>query len=125
MIKRALVSVVVLLSLIATPPIAVAQTAASAGGNITFIGTGASSALVVFGVTPVPAGTCTMYGNYQFIFDASTPGGKNMYALLLELRALGHTVGFDYLYSTTPGTTQTNGCTQSTLSAVNSIYAGF
>jgi hypothetical protein len=108
----------------ATPPVALAQGSASATGAITFIGTTGNNSLVTLGITPVPtAGTCTMYGNYEFIFDAGTAGGKNMYAWLLELKALGKNVSIDYTYSTTPGTNQNSGCTLSTLAVVVNLYA--
>jgi hypothetical protein len=90
------------------------------GETITFIDQ-ISTGQIVVGVTPVPPGTCTMYGVYQFIFDATTTTGKNSLAILLTAAMTKHTISIMYTYSSVPGTDQTNGCTLATLSPAMTI----
>lgn len=78
------------------------------------------SAVVYFGVTPVPAQTCN-FNLVQLQFDTSTPQGKSWYAMLLAAKTSGKTIDIWYEPSSTPGTDQTNGCTWTTVSQVDAI----
>jgi hypothetical protein len=76
-----------------------------------------------FGVTlvpPYPTKTCSWWG-VQFRFDGTTTQGKNLYAMLLTAKTTGKPIHIWYEDSTTPGTDQTNGCTESTVSVADSI----
>jgi hypothetical protein len=90
------------------------------GETVTFMDQ-TSTGQIVVGVTPVPAGTCSMYGAYQFIFDATTTTGKNSLAILLTAITTKHPITITYTYSSVPGTNQTNGCTFATLSPALAI----
>ena len=96
-------------------PMAAAQLGSDgAFGTISFLGT-LGDGHIILGISPVPPRTCTMYGLYQFIFDSSTLGGRNMYALLLAAKMAGKNIQFDYTDSSTPGTDQSSGCSLTTL----------
>jgi hypothetical protein len=75
---------------------------------------------VYFGVSPAPANACTFY-DLNLQFDGTTAQGKNMYAMLLTAKSQGKPIDIWYEDSPTPGTNQTNGCTNATLSQVDGI----
>ncbi len=79
-----------------------------------------SGNFVEFGVGSTPAQTCSYYSD-QFRFDATTPNGKNMYALLLLVKETGQPLDIWYEDSAAPGTNQTNGCNESTMSVVDNV----
>jgi hypothetical protein len=81
---------------------------------------GSGGTIVYFGVSPAPANTCTFY-DLNLQFDGTTPQGKNMYAMLLSAKSQNKTIDIWYEDSPTPGTNQTNGCTNVTLSQVDGI----
>lgn len=72
------------------------------------------------GTVAQPGATCAMWGEY-FKFDHTTTQGKSILAFLLSAKASGKAVDLWYTVSSTPGTTQENGCTTSTISVLNGV----
>src|SRR5437763_4538745 len=85
----------------------VASAATESAGSVTVgrILISPTSGKILFGVSPVPPHTCNYYNSIQFTFDPTTTKGKNMYALLLEAKALGKVIDVYYEDSAAPGTT--------------------
>lgn len=78
------------------------------------------SGTVHFTVVNPPNATCAYWGNY-FKFDANTAGGKNMYSTLLAAKTSGKPVNINWAFSGTPGSTEANGCSESTMAQVWAI----
>ena len=89
------------------------------GATLTDVSTSADG-LVYVGTSTQPANTCNSWGWY-FVFDASTPGGKNMLASLLTAKMAGKTVNIWYSDSPVAGTNQTTGCNGSNVSTMEQI----
>jgi hypothetical protein len=89
--------------------------------SILFMGESAEG-YILFGVSSVPPDTCTVGNTWQFAFDPSTPIGKNMFVLMLTAKMTGKQVGFSYSRSTAPGTNETNGCSEWTVSVAGNMY---
>jgi len=68
-----------------------------------------------FGTTAQPGNTCSLWGEY-FKFDSTTSDGKNYLATLLTAKAAGKLASVWYVNSTAPGTNQSNGCNESSVS---------
>jgi hypothetical protein len=69
---------------------------------------------VHFGVTPQPSGTCS-YFVVHLAFDATTPKGKTMLAILMTAKAMGRTI--DIWYDDSPmAANETNGCKKTMVS---------
>lgn len=80
-----------------------------------------STGFVLFNVTgSTPAGVCTYFG-FNFRFDGTTAGGKAMLSNLLAAYSAGKSVNLSYTNSTTPGTTDANGCTEASMAVPWSI----
>jgi hypothetical protein len=75
---------------------------------------------VAIGVTAAPSGTCSNWG-FHFRFDASTSGGKNMLASLLAAKLAHNPVSIWFSESANPGTNQSNGCNNSTMSVLQAV----
>ena len=73
-----------------------------------------------FGISSPPADTCDYFGRH-FTFDATTAGGKNMLSILVAATMAKKNIDIWYEVSTTPGTTEKNGCTYNTLAKINLI----
>lgn len=67
-----------------------------------------------------PAGTCSNWGEH-FKFDSTTPGGKNMFAIILAAKASGKTINVWYGESTKAGSDQSSGCTGEYLSTLQNV----
>lgn len=75
---------------------------------------------IKFGVNNPPSDTCNYFGRH-FKFDATIPEGKNMLSIFLSALLSGKEIAIWYTPSTTPGTDQTNGCSEATLAVVSQI----
>lgn len=75
---------------------------------------------VSFGTLSQVSGVCD-YFRYQFSFDSTTEGGKSMLSFILSAKALGRPINIWYSPSQSPGTNETNGCTESILAAPSSL----
>jgi len=81
---------------------------------------GGEGTQVIVTVSPTPPKTCSYFSS-QLIFDASTPHGKIMFAILLASKAMGKPIDIWYGDSTAPGTDETNGCNSGTMSVLNNV----
>jgi hypothetical protein len=115
-----LCSAAVLFMTAATPTFAVTEYAQP--GTVLRIATlGGTGGKVVFGVSQIPAHTCTAYSSQEFVLDTSTPDGKAAYAVLLLAKATGKPIDVWYEDSTAPGTNETDGCGWTTMSVVDAV----
>lgn len=76
--------------------------------------------LAVFGTHPKPAGTSSYYWRF-FKFNATTPEGKNMLAVLLMAMDSTKKIDLWYVESTDAGKDETNGATEATLAKATCI----
>lgn len=97
-----------------------AQSGSDYAGGVTIARITTSQGKINFAVIPVPAHTCT-YFSVTFTFDATTTQGKNMYALLLEAKALNKPIDVWFTDSPVGGTNETNGCNNTTLAIASDI----
>jgi hypothetical protein len=79
-----------------------------------------SNGSVYFGLTAPLDATCSYFSDH-FRFDASTPTGKNMLAVLTAAKVSGAQVQVWYSDSIAPGTEQSNGCDPNTMAVANAI----
>jgi hypothetical protein len=75
---------------------------------------------VVFAISPRPPNVCSWGGGF-FVFDATTPIGKNVYAHLLWAKATAKTIRVNYLDSSAPGTDENSGCNLNTISVISDV----
>lgn len=73
-----------------------------------------------FGVVNPPADVCSDYGRH-FIFDATTPEGKNMLSVVLAAKVTKTKINIWYTPSTTPGSDQNSGCNVATMAIVDGV----
>lgn len=97
-----------------------ASYAAGYAGNLSVNRIRMDDPLVYFGTTPQPASTCSNWGEY-FKFDHTTPAGKSFLSTLLMAKASGKFLDVWYIESSSPGTTQANGCNRDALSVITGI----
>jgi len=97
-----------------------AQSGSDYAGGVAIARITTSQGNINFAVTPVPVHTCT-YFSVTFTFDATTPNGKNMYALLLEAKALNKPIDVWFTDSPVGGINETNGCNNGTLAVASDI----
>lgn len=72
------------------------------------------------GTNTQPGSTCSNWGEY-FRFDHLSPHGKSLLAILLTAKVAGKTVEIWYTASSAPGTNQTNGCYDTTISTLTGV----
>lgn len=72
---------------------------------------------VSFGVSNMPTDTCDFFG-FHFTFDTKTDAGKSKLSLLLSAKMSDKSIQIWYDPSTTPGTDNTNGCTNTSVATV-------
>jgi len=75
---------------------------------------------ILFGFSSTPSDLCKYY-NRQLKFDATTEKGKNILSILLAAKMSGKRIDVWYTPSTTPGTTEANGCTRTTMGILTQI----
>lgn len=73
-----------------------------------------------FGTTSQPAETCSAWGEY-FKFDHTTETGKAFLSMLMTAKTSGQKIQVWYTSSTAPGTNQTSGCNDQTISILNGV----
>jgi len=84
-------------------------------GNVTINQvTSFDSGIVMFAISGNNSGICNYWGSH-FRLDANTDGGKQMYSMLLTAKAANRPINISYAASSTPNTTDANGCTQTTM----------
>ena len=79
-----------------------------------------SNGYVYFGVVSPPSDTCRWYGE-DFRFDVTTPAGKAMLSNLLAGKAASKQISVWYQPSSAPGTTESNGCDESSIAIVTGV----
>ncbi|MDH5325959.1 MAG: hypothetical protein OEZ68_00660 [Gammaproteobacteria bacterium] len=75
---------------------------------------------MAFGVDLSVANVCNYFGRH-FRFDATTPEGKNMLAILLTAISTKRKIDVWYTASTAPGTDNNSGCTFGALAVITSV----
>jgi len=75
---------------------------------------------IFFGVNTPPSDTCDYHGR-DFIFDATTEGGKNMLSMLIAAYMADKKVDVWYTSSSLPGTTDKNGCNRNTMAVMTQV----
>jgi hypothetical protein len=75
---------------------------------------------IQFGTSASPTGTCNYFGRY-FRFNAATPTGQNMLAMLVAAELANKEVDLWYTDSSVAGTDHNNGCVQSNMATVYGI----
>lgn len=71
-------------------------------------------------VTSPPADTCD-WNTEDFRFSYTTSAGQGLLSQLLSTKAANRPLYIWYTSSTTPGTNETNGCTEATMAIITGI----